>query len=100
MAKNLQPTKVAGHKNWWREPTVSENHVGYRHHDSKFKNFCSPYFISKSKYNVPYKYSVLESGAAKSGGAEERGGADTLKEAIKIAEKFEKENMSRICYKG
>jgi hypothetical protein len=81
--------EVRGHKNWWQYEFAG-GHVRYMKYSPLFKGGQSPIFIAKEKHPLPFKYTVLESGASPSGGAALRGGAKTLKEAIALAEKFEK----------
>ena len=94
MVKNLYPSKVAGHKGWWRFPSASEN-IQYKHQVPGFPGFTSPFFIDSSMYNVNFKYEIYESGASQKGFAKFLTGENTLKDAIKKVGSLEKKWKKR-----
>ena len=93
-----QPTRVPGHKTWWKLTLTGKNRAMYQHYDpKKFGSSKGPYFIIRDHpHSDPdTKYEIYRSGASKSGNAKGYGGARTLKEAIKRAERLESKDSKK-----
>jgi hypothetical protein len=92
---NPYPTMVRGHPGWWRYE--SQSHTDYLYFDTRIigPKARSQFFISHGRTRAHqiatggYLYMIFEAGGGPGGrSAARRGGADTLAEAIKKAERL------------